>query len=86
MIGYSSRQEDQERKNSQDVLQEIKAETGRRMIGYFHPVVPEELSYAMAGRVWNAPEEDSVWATRPEPHWGEHRKQIKGPRHRGCLV
>jgi hypothetical protein len=28
------------------LLQEIKAETGRRMIGYFHPVVPEELVYA----------------------------------------
>ena len=33
-------------KNAQDVLREIKAKTGRRMIGYFHPVVPEELIYA----------------------------------------
>jgi len=33
-------------KNSQDVLRASKAKTGRRMIGYFHPVVPEELIYA----------------------------------------
>jgi benzoyl-CoA reductase subunit C len=28
------------------VLQEIKNRTGRKMIGFFHPVVPEELIYA----------------------------------------
>jgi len=33
-------------KNAQEVLQEIKNRTGRRMIGYFHPVIPEELIYA----------------------------------------
>jgi benzoyl-CoA reductase subunit C len=32
--------------NAQDVLRAGKATTGRRMIGYFHPVVPEELIYA----------------------------------------
>jgi benzoyl-CoA reductase subunit C len=29
-----------------ETLQGIKDETGRKMIGYFHPVVPEELMYA----------------------------------------
>jgi len=33
-------------RDAQDVLREIKDRTGRRMIGYFHPVVPEELIYA----------------------------------------
>ena len=33
-------------KASHEVLQEIREKTGRRMIGYFHPVVPEELIYA----------------------------------------
>jgi hypothetical protein len=33
-------------KSAQEVLRQIKAKTGRRMIGYFHPVVPEELIYA----------------------------------------
>ncbi len=32
--------------NAQDILRAFKAQTGRRMIGYFHPVVPEELIYA----------------------------------------
>lgn len=32
--------------NAVAVLQEIKKKTGRRMIGVFHPVVPEELIYA----------------------------------------
>lgn len=32
--------------NAPGVLQEIKKKTGRRMIGFFHPVVPEELIYA----------------------------------------
>lgn len=32
--------------NAQKVLQEIKNKTGRRMIGYFHPVIPAELIYA----------------------------------------
>ncbi len=33
-------------KASHEVLQEVREKTGRRMIGYFHPVVPEELIYA----------------------------------------
>jgi benzoyl-CoA reductase subunit C len=33
-------------KNSQEILRDIKNRTGRRMIGYFHPVIPEELIYA----------------------------------------
>jgi len=33
-------------RDSREVLQEIREKTGRRMIGYFHPVVPEELLYA----------------------------------------
>ena len=32
--------------NASAVLQEIKRKTGRKMIGFFHPVVPEELIYA----------------------------------------
>ncbi len=33
-------------RNRQEVLDEIKNRTGRRMIGYFHPVIPAELIYA----------------------------------------
>jgi bzd-type benzoyl-CoA reductase N subunit len=33
-------------RRSQEVLRDIKKKTGRRMIGYFHPVIPEELIYA----------------------------------------
>ncbi|MBW1946047.1 MAG: 2-hydroxyacyl-CoA dehydratase, partial [Deltaproteobacteria bacterium] len=33
-------------KASHEVLREIRDKTGRGMIGYFHPVVPEELIYA----------------------------------------
>jgi bzd-type benzoyl-CoA reductase N subunit len=33
-------------RRSREVLQDTKKKTGRRMIGYFHPVVPEELIYA----------------------------------------
>jgi bzd-type benzoyl-CoA reductase N subunit len=33
-------------RNASAVLQEIKSKTGRKMIGFFHPVVPEELIYA----------------------------------------
>jgi bzd-type benzoyl-CoA reductase N subunit len=32
--------------NASEVLPEIKSKTGRRIIGVFHPVVPEELIYA----------------------------------------
>ncbi|MGD9031868.1 MAG: 2-hydroxyacyl-CoA dehydratase family protein [Desulfobacteraceae bacterium] len=32
--------------NASEVLREIKSKTGRKMIGVFHPVVPEELIYA----------------------------------------
>ena len=33
-------------RNAPAVLQEIKNKTGRKMIGFYHPVVPEELIYA----------------------------------------
>ncbi len=33
-------------RNAPEVLHEIKTRTGRKMIGFFHPVVPEELIYA----------------------------------------
>lgn len=33
-------------RNASAVLKEIKGKTGRKMIGVFHPVVPEELIYA----------------------------------------
>lgn len=33
-------------RNAPAFLQEIKNKTGRKMIGFFHPVVPEELIYA----------------------------------------
>lgn len=33
-------------RNASAVLEEIKSKTGRKMIGVFHPVVPEELLYA----------------------------------------
>ncbi|MGD8227883.1 MAG: 2-hydroxyacyl-CoA dehydratase family protein [Desulfobacteraceae bacterium] len=33
-------------RRSQEVLQDAKKKTGRGMIGYFHPVIPEELVYA----------------------------------------
>ncbi len=33
-------------RNAPEVLSEIKNRTGRKMIGFFHPVVPEELIYA----------------------------------------
>ena len=33
-------------RRSREVLWDMKKKTGRRMIGYFHPVIPEELVYA----------------------------------------
>jgi len=32
--------------NAPEVIQGIKTETGKRVMGYFHPIVPEELIYA----------------------------------------